>query len=99
MKKRIELSALERERLNRILACDNLEKQKYHALALFVAAAALFFSMLALGYLRRALATHIGLAIFASGLLAALGGARPGYYKLFRIIHALSAEDESAEHG
>lgn len=98
MKKRIELSAFERGRLKRILACDDLEKQKYYAFALFAAAPVLFFSALALGHLREALAVHTGVAILAAGLLAALGGARLGYYKLFRIIHALSEEDESAEH-
>ncbi len=97
MKKRIELSAHECERLKRILACDSLEKQKSYALALFAVAPVFFFSVLALGYFRESLAVYVGLATLGAGLMAALGGARLRYYKLFRIIHALSEEDESAE--
>lgn len=97
MDNRIELSVPEEQRLHRVLACNNLEKQKRFALILIGAAPITFLFALALGYFHGTLVLMVPFGIVMAGFVGTIGTARLGYYKLFRLIHAVYQAGERDE--
>ncbi len=91
MGSRIELTQAELQRLQRILACGDLRKQRFMAVQLFVSSGFMLIGFPALfGFDLSSLV----LGAFAAMVMFFLGAARFGYYKLFRLIHYLGTEHE-----
>ena len=99
MASNINLSFSEKERLQRILAYDNLERQKYAAFLLMAGAPLTIIPGLAIGYYADLLLVMVPLAIGTATLLGTLGAARLGYYKLFRLIQATCQDPAGAQSG
>ena len=87
MKDKVELTQSEWERLQRILACENLGKQRNLAIGLFVSSG---FFLIGLPFLFGGEILDFIHAIPWAMMLFFIGMARLGYYKLFRLIHYLA---------
>ncbi len=91
MHRDIQLTEVEHQRLSRILAYENLEKQRNVAIPFFVLAGLV---LIALPGLSRFEATRTLIALPLSMALLFVGAARLGYYKLFRLIQYLGGRHD-----
>ncbi len=91
MGNKLELTQAELQRLQRILACANLRRQRDLAVLLFVLSGLTLIGVPILSGL-----SPFGFLFGATLAMAAffLGMARLGYYKLFRLIHHLAAQHD-----
>ncbi len=94
MESRVELTQAELQRLQRILACEDLTRQRNLAVPFFVFAGILLIGfplLVGLDPVKSLVALPFALAVLFVGM------ARLGHYKLFRMIHRLAAQCESQQ--
>ena len=87
----VKLSAIENDRLRRILSCD-LDQQKKLVTMCFILTVfnLLAYPLIGIYLLNYSIATSIIIGILSATFLLFIGMMRLGYYKLFRIIHAIT---------